>query len=133
MQRAPAVTLDHRGPFILGPHALDLEQQSVFGAPADLAVQDNDRHAQTLALIDQQHLIGICTCQPLRRVPRETVNSPRSDQVPQPLQRWTDQGRPTGAFIQERHPLGQDQPIGGDTVLSGRALAGDRVRIGVLC
>lgn len=37
--------------------------------------------------------------------------------LPQPLQRWTDQGRPTVAFIQELHPLGQGQSIGGDTLL----------------
>src|SRR5262249_20598484 len=107
-------------------------QPIVFGAAADLAIQENHVDAHALELIDQQDLIGIFAGEAIRRMHLETIDHPRGDQVPQPLQRRADQGRPTIAFIHKLHALGQGQPVGGDAFLQRRHLASDRLRIGLL-
>ena len=45
MEFAPAMASEDLGPFILRHHPLYLEQQIIFRAPPELAVQEDDLHA----------------------------------------------------------------------------------------
>jgi hypothetical protein len=53
MEFAPAVAFENLGPFILGHHPLHLEQQIIFRAPPELAVQEDDLHTVAPQFFDQ--------------------------------------------------------------------------------
>jgi hypothetical protein len=56
------------GPFVLGDHALELDEQLVLRRRALRRVQKTGFDAVTGELLDQQNLIGIFATQPIERV-----------------------------------------------------------------
>ena len=88
-----SVPFDNLGAFILGNHALHLQEQVIFRTVAQRVVQEDDLHPGTAELIHQQDLVGIFPGQA--------------------LQRRADQCSPAIAFVKELHRLRHRQAIGG--------------------
>src|SRR5262245_42580284 len=119
MTLATPMTLDELGPFILSAHSLYLQQQVVFGALAQGAVEEDHLHPRAAELIDPQDLIRVFAGQAIGRVHIEPVHTARGHHIPQALQRRADQRGPTIAFVKKLHGLGHAQPIDGHARLQG--------------
>jgi hypothetical protein len=59
MPAAATAALQNLGAFVLGHHALDLEQQIVLRRIADGPVQKNDVDAGAAQFVDKQRLMGV--------------------------------------------------------------------------
>jgi hypothetical protein len=113
MQCPPAVAFDNLGPLILGHHAWDLEEELVFRAAAQLAVEEHHLDAHPLAFIHEEDLISVCTCQPIRRVDIQAIDGAGGDDIAEALQGGPHSRGAPVALIQTLHRLWQDKPIQG--------------------
>ena len=55
MPTSSSAALEDLSTFVLGDHALDLEQKVLFGASADGVVREDDLGAGAAELLDEQH------------------------------------------------------------------------------
>ncbi len=118
--------LQDLGAFVLGDHALHLQQQIVLRGMPQLAVQEDDIDAYALQLVYEQHLVGVLARQPIRRVHVEAIHPSRCRHIAQLLEGRAHEGRPAVALINERKLVGELGPIGGDALAQGGELTGDR-------
>ncbi len=98
---AAAAAFQNIGSFVFGDHALDLQQQLVFGILADGMVEEDHVHASALKLIDQQDLVRIFTGEAIRGVHVQTFDAPDGHRIAQSLQRGPHQGYPAIPLIDE--------------------------------
>src|SRR5262249_43738174 len=73
---AAAAAFEDLGTLVLGHHALDLEQQILFGGLADGPVQEDDLDAGALPLVQEQDLQGVVACQAVRRMDVQPIQGP---------------------------------------------------------
>ena len=81
----------------LGPHALNLQQELVLRCTADRPVQEHDLGAAAAKLLDQEHLVGVASRQPVRRVHVNAFDLSASHRIAQLLQRRFEARAPSGA------------------------------------
>jgi len=129
---APPTAFEDLGPLIFGDHALNLQEQLVFGGLAHRPVEEDDLNARPLQFVHKQHLIGIFPGEPIRRMHIEALDPAGSDQIAQSLQGWPNEGGPTIAFIDKLVVRRQGQPIGRHPRLEGGELRSDGVGLGLL-
>jgi hypothetical protein len=132
IELAAPMAFDNLRALILGHHALHLQQQVVFRAPAQLPVQEDHLHPGLLELIHQQPLVGVFARQPIGRVDIEPVRGPRGGQIALALQGGAHQGRPTITCIDELQGLGHRESIGGDPLAQRRHLTRHCMSLGLL-
>ena len=106
MQCTAAVALHNLGPFGCRHHALDLQPQVIFRAPAQGAVDKPDLHTQAAQLFNQEDLIGLLARQPIGGMHIESGNDPGTHGIAQALQGRTDQRGAAIAIIKKRHGFG---------------------------
>jgi hypothetical protein len=85
---APAALQDF-GPLVFGDHALNLEQKIILRCAADRVVQENNLRARA-AIVDQENLMGVPACEPVRSMDIDAGDMAASNRIPQPLQRRTN-------------------------------------------
>jgi hypothetical protein len=132
IELAAPMAFDNLRALILGHHALHLQQQVVFRAPAQLPVQEDHLHPGLLELIHQQPLVGVFARQPIGPVDIEPVRGPRGGQIALALQGGAHQGRPTITCIDELQGLGHRESIGGDPLAQRRHLTRHCMSLGLL-
>src|SRR3954447_11649656 len=66
MKFAATASLLDLGSLVFRHHALNLQQQVIFGRHPDRTLQEHDLDTGTVQLIHQQHLVGIVTSQAIR-------------------------------------------------------------------
>jgi hypothetical protein len=125
MPFATAAPLQDLGSFILGHHALHLEQQIVLRRATQLAIQEHDLDPGRRQLVQQQHLVGILPGEPIRRVNVHAIHPAGRRQVTQPLQRRSHQRRATVPIVDERQVVHERHPIGHHPGSQGCYLARD--------
>ena len=118
---AAPVPLHQLGFLVLGEHALELDQQLVFGGVAARPLDELHPHPGAGELLDQQRLVGELAGQPVRGVAQHHVHAALGGQVPQRLQGRADQRRAGMALVLE-HPA----PRGPQAGWSRRARAAPR-------
>src|SRR5262245_18343974 len=107
---AAPVPLHQLGLLVLGEHALELDQQLVFGAVAARPVDELHPGSGPVELLDQQRLVGELAGQPVRRITQDRINAALSGQVPQGLQRRAHQCGTGVPLILEHPALGDLKP-----------------------
>jgi len=131
MELAAAVAFDNLGPLVLGHHALDLEQQIVFGTAPEFPIQEDHLHTEAGQFIDEQHLIGVFARQAVRGMHIEPVHRTGGRQITEALQGRPHQGRATVPIVQKRHRLGEREPVGRDALAQRSDLTGNGVGFGL--
>jgi hypothetical protein len=86
VQLAPATAFEDLGPLIFGDHALDLQQQVIFGRAADVVVEVDHLDAAAFQLVQKQDLAGVFAGQAIRGVDIEPINGPGGCLVAQAFQ-----------------------------------------------
>jgi hypothetical protein len=117
------------GSLVLGDHALELDQQLVFGGLGARCLHEADFGASPSELVDEQRLVGVATGEAVRRVAQHHIHGHLGGQIAQAFEGGTDQ---CGA----REALVLENPLGGDVkppVLGGlpkrRHLRRDRLLV----
>src|SRR5262249_44773240 len=129
---ASAATLHDLGAFVLGDHALDLEQKVLFGATADRVAEEDDLDATMGEVLDDQDLIGILARKTVRIEHVEAVDGPGGGLIPEPLEARAGQDTPAVAVIHEAQLGVAFDGVAGDPLRDGLKLAGDGVLLGLL-
>jgi hypothetical protein len=80
------VAFDDLGALILRNHALDLQEQIIFRAVPQSAIQKDDVDLGAAELVNQQDLVGIFPRQAIGRVDIEPVHTAGGDDIAQALQ-----------------------------------------------
>src|SRR5580700_3584267 len=80
-------TLQNLGPLVFGNDALNLQQELVLRCTADRPVQEDDLGAAAAKLLDQEHLVGVASRQPVRRVHVNAFDLSARHRIAQLLQR----------------------------------------------
>jgi hypothetical protein len=111
---------------------LDVEEHVVFRALASGMVEKNPLDPGAPECLDQQDLIRICACQTIRGMDIEALHYPGGHDIPQALQRRTDQGGPTIPLVNELQGLWDYQTVGRNALPHRRHLTGDGVGFGLL-
>jgi hypothetical protein len=120
-------TLQNLGPLVFGNDALNLQQELVLRCTADRPVQEHDLGAAAAKLLDQEHLVGVASRQPVRRVHVNAFDLSASHRIAQLLQRRPLKVRAAPAVIHVTVVRLELQPISGDALLQRRDLTVDRV------
>ena len=127
---AAPVPLHQLGLLVLGEHALELDQQLVFGAVAARPLHELDPGPAAGEFLDQQRLVGELAGQPVRRVNQDHVQAALGGQVPQRLQRGPDQRRPEVTLVGEDPLLRDVKPALAGVLAQGGQLGADRLVLG---
>ena len=129
---AAPVPLHQLGFLVLGEHALELDQQLVFGAVPPGAVLD-ELHPDPGPgeLLDQQRLVGELAGQPVRRVAQHHIDAALGGQVPQRLERRADQRGAGMPLIFEHPALRHLEPVARGVRAQRRGLRPDRLVFGL--
>src|SRR5262249_22218658 len=101
MTLAASRPLEDLGPFVLGDHALELNEELVLRRRALRRVQKTGFDAVTGELLDQQNLIGIFATQPIRAVDENGLNLSVGRQVAHTLQARAFERGPAIAVVFE--------------------------------
>ena len=110
--------LQNLGPLVFGNDALNLQQELVLRCTADRPVQEHDLGAAAAKLLDQEHLVGVASRQPVRRVHVNAFDLSASHRIAQLLQRRFEARAPSGARApQDDVRAPQDEVGAGDTPL----------------
>ncbi|HEX2479178.1 MAG TPA: hypothetical protein VHK45_07840 [Geminicoccaceae bacterium] len=80
--------LQDLGALVFGDDALDLEQQVVFRAGADRAVEEGNLDAGTPKLLHQEGLVRVAPGEPVRCEQVDAIDLAGGNHVAQPLQSW---------------------------------------------
>jgi len=128
---SPAPLHDLR-PLVLGDHALHLEQQVLFRAGPDRAVEEDQFHAAALEFLHQQHLPGVFAGEAVRRVHVQPLEPAGPSGVAQSLQRRADQCAAGVAIVDEAKLLVERQAVGLHPLPQVGDLAVDRPLLGLL-
>ena len=126
MAPSSSAPLQDLGALVFGDDALDLQQQVVFGAGADRAVEEGDLDAGAPELFHQQRLVRVAPGEPVRRQHINLVNLAGGHGVAQLLQRWPHQGGTALALVDEGVIRIHHGSVGGDAIPQSGDLAGDR-------
>jgi hypothetical protein len=108
---ASSAPLQDFGPFILGNHALDLKQELIFRCLAYLSVEEDHLNSIPEKLFEQEDLVSIVACQPIRTMHVELINAPSRSHIAQAFQGRANESGPTVAvvdkleFRRENHSL----------------------------
>jgi hypothetical protein len=78
---APAALQDF-GPLVFGDHALNLEQKIILRCAADRVVQENNLRARAAKLVDQENLMGVPACEPVRSMDIDAGDMAASNRIP---------------------------------------------------
>ena len=81
-------------PFVLGDHALHLQEQVFFRTVADGPIQKDQFDATPPQLLDKQNLVGVLPGQAIRRMHVQAVKGARIGRVAQSFQRGTRSDAP---------------------------------------
>ena len=127
MAFSATTSLEDLRPFVLGDHALHLQQQVFFGTVADGPIQKDQFDATPPQLLDKQNLVGVLPGQAIRRMHVQAVKGARIGRVAQSFQRGTRQRRSTVAFVDEAKFFFKGTAVAGNTLLECFELAADRV------
>ena len=128
---APA-SLQELGAFVLGDHALHLQQEIVFRAGADGTVHEDHFGARPAEFLNEKHLVSVAPRQAIRSMDVDPIDHAGGDRVAQPLQSGTPQRCAAVAVIDEHLPGVEGQSVGGNALAHGRHLTGDGVAAGLL-
>ena len=104
MGLAAAVAFQDLRLLVLGEHALELDQQLVFGAVAAGALDELDAGAGAGELLEEEGLVGELAGQPVGAVAQHHVHADPGDGVAQPFQGRALQGGARVAVVGE-HPV----------------------------
>ena len=125
MPLAPARTLENLGSLVLGDHALELQEQLVFGRVRLRCIDEDCLHAVTQPFFDKQDLVRIFATQPIRRQNQHSLDLTFGDQVAHSLQPGSNQCRAADAFVLE-NPFSRNRvPLAASVGHQRRSLAGN--------
>src|SRR3954470_20557004 len=127
MQLAAPGPLEDLGPFVLGEHALELEQQPVLRRLRAGGLDEQNLDAGAGELLDQQHLMDVFPAQAIRRMDQDRLDRPLGRQIADPFQPGADQLGAAEAVILD-DPLGRHAVVVAPGKLDQRRrLARDRL------
>ncbi len=98
-QAASAHPLCDQRPLVLGHRAADLQQQLIVRILAHRPVKEFNRCAVSLQLLDQQHLVHVVACQPVRRGDQDAIQPGTRGDVAQAVQAGTPQAGAAVAVV----------------------------------
>ena len=98
---ATAASFHDLGPLVLRHDPLHLQEQVVFGALAERPVQEHDLDTRATPLVDQQDLVRVITCEPVRRMHVDAIDRSCSGKIAQPIERRTNKRGPAVTVIDE--------------------------------
>ena len=124
-QAPPAGPFLDQGAFILGEHALHLEQHLLFRAGVEGVVEEDHLAARAPELFKQNGLVGEVTGQAIRRTDQHGGAGALADPVAQPIQGRPVQAGSAEAIVHEDEILGQPQIALGRPSMQGVQLAVD--------
>ncbi len=132
MAFTPPAAFEHLGAFVFSDHALHLEEQFVFGRLTEFAVEKHQIDTGALKLIDQHHLIGILTRQPIRRVHIDPFDLAVSDRIAQPFQCRAYERRAAVTGVDKLVIRAEYRAVVCDALTQRRELAVDDLGLGLL-
>ena len=106
--------LQNLGAFILGDHALNLEQEIILGRVPDRTVQKHDFHAGAPKLVDEQRLVGIASGEAIGGMDIQALNLPAGGRIAKSLKSWAHKDRAAEALVHiavvrlEQKAIGRD-------------------------
>jgi hypothetical protein len=120
-------SLQNAGPFVFGDHALNLQQQIVFSRAANRPIKEYDFNAGPAKLLNQQHLIGIPSSQPIGSVHIDPIDLATRHGIAQALQRWPSQVGAAAALVDVGVMRLDSDRVGAGPLMQRCELACDRV------
>ncbi len=108
MPFAATGSLRDLGSFIFGDHSLKLYQQPILRTVAASGFEENRFHSAAVKLLEQQHLIGVFSAEPIRAIDQDCLQHPLTCQIAKTLQPRTIQDAPAVALILENPVFGYD-------------------------
>lgn len=103
--------------FVLGDHALHLQQQIFFGAVADGSIQEDQVDTAPPQLLDKQNLVGVLPGQAIGGMHVQAIEGARVRRVAQSLQRGTRQRCPAVALVDESEFFRKRTAVGDNALL----------------
>src|SRR5581483_10930947 len=101
MSFATSAALQDFRSLILGNHPLNLEQQVVLWRLSYFPVQEEHFNTGTKELFQQEHLMGVVACQPIRTMHIELINASSRCHITQTFEGRTNERGSTVAVIDE--------------------------------
>jgi hypothetical protein len=101
MQLPPAAAFHDFFALVFGHHALDLEQQVIFGRLSQRTVEENHLHAGPHEFLNEYSLVGIVPGKTVRGVDVEAVDCSGCGHITQAFEGGPHQRRPAIALIHE--------------------------------
>jgi hypothetical protein len=127
MALAPTTALGNLGPLVFGHHALELEQEPLFGSVGGRGLEEHQLDAGASELFGQDHLIGIATTQTIGGIDQHGADGTLVGQIPEGLQGGAGQSGTAIAFVLKL-PLGRHLiSVGLSELDQGRGLTVDGV------
>jgi hypothetical protein len=125
---AAAAALSDLRPLVLGDHPLELAQQLILRGAGPLGLlREHDLDPGALELLEQQHLIGVPTREPIGRVTEQHLEAALDRQVAQALQPRAAQHGARDALVLEHQILDNEQVARGGELTQRGGLAADRL------
>jgi hypothetical protein len=119
--------LENLAALVLGDDALNLQQEVIFCRVADRAVQEYHLGPSATKLLDQQYLVGVASCEPVRRVNIDALDMPGGHRIAQLLQRQPLKIHAAATVIHVAVVRLKLQPVSGNALLQRRDLTVNRV------
>src|SRR6202166_5190138 len=127
MQPTASNPFENLGALVLRDDALNLQQEGILRRVADRAGQEYHLGPGAANLLDQQYLVGVASCQPVRRVNIDALDMPGSHRIAQPLQRQSLKIRAAATVVYIAVVRLKLEPISGNPLLQRRNLTINRV------
>src|SRR5687768_6460580 len=97
----------NQGAFVLGKHALHLQQHLFFWARAQVMLDKNDFTATAVEFLDQEYLIGIAPRETIGCRHKYSLKNAFGRQIAQTVERGSIESAAADAFI-DKHARGRD-------------------------